>query len=194
VYDAPVVQRAVYRPVQDAVIAELRAAGPERVLDIGCGTGILTTRMADELRGSGVVGCDFSYGMLEQAASRRREVPWVQGDALRLPLRDESVDAVTSTESFHWFPDPDAALRELARVIRPDGTLLVAVVNPRTHSATRLLGTTSRVLGQPGQWSTRDIMAARVTAAGFDVRLQQRVARIGAVLIPTVLTVATRRP
>jgi ubiquinone/menaquinone biosynthesis C-methylase UbiE len=193
VYDAPPVQRAIYLPVQDAVFATLRLASPRHVLDIGCGTGILTARMAGELPDAQVVGCDFSMGMLEQAADRSAHPAWVQGDALHLPLRDGSVDAATSTESFHWFPDPDGALTELARVIRPGGLLLVAMVHPRSRLATRWVTTSSRLLGQPGRWSTKDEMEARVAGAGFEVVSQNRVSRIGAAAVPTVLTVARRQ-
>jgi ubiquinone/menaquinone biosynthesis C-methylase UbiE len=193
VYDAPPVQRAIYLPVQDAVLGALRLAAPARLLDLGCGTGILTARLTEELPGTAVVGCDFSGGMLRQASERSRTPAWLQGDALHLALRTESVDAVTSTESFHWFPDPELALAELARVIRPGGLLLVAMVHPRSTVGTRALAASSRVLGQPGTWSTREQMRARLGDAGFEVLSQNRVSRIGAAAVPTVLTVARRQ-
>jgi ubiquinone/menaquinone biosynthesis C-methylase UbiE len=192
VYDAPPVQQAIYLPVQDAVLSALRLASPERLLDIGCGTGILSARLVEELPELEVVGCDFSAGMLRQAAERSDSPAWVQGDALHLPLRDGSVDAATSTESFHWFPDPATALSELARVIRPGGLLLVAMVHPRSATGTRALGFSSRLLGQPGRWSTKEQMRDHVTSAGFEVISQNRVSRIGAAAVPTVLTVARR--
>ena len=190
-YDLEGVQRAIYRPVQDAVVAELRHSPPSRVLDIGCGTGILSTRLRDEFGEVTVVGCDFSAGMLEQAAQRGREVAWVRGDALHLPLGDGSVDAVVSTESFHWFPDHDAALAEFRRVLVAGGRLLVALVNPRLASTSRAI---ERGLGDAASWPTRREMRDRVTAAGFVVVRQQRIVRIAGLIIPTVLTVAERRP
>lgn len=191
VYDLPPVQRAIYRPVQEAVLSELRRASPRRILDIGCGTGILTERLAVELGADLVVGCDFSLGMLEQARSRGRG-PWVQGDAQRLPLAARSVDAVVSTESFHWYPDPDAALAELHRVLFPGGLLVVGVVNMHTESMSRAAGAIARGVGEPARWMTKPEMKRRVEQAGFRVERQQRVARIGGVVLPTVLTVATR--
>ena len=124
-YDAPLVQRFTYRPVQDAVLRELRKAAPGRVLDVGCGTGILTGRIQREWRG-GTFGCDYSQGMLRRAARRREALPWIRGDAGRLPFADGSFGAVVSTEAFHWFPDPDAALGEFARVLAPKGRVLPA--------------------------------------------------------------------
>ncbi|GAB2723366.1 hypothetical protein GCM10027089_53970 [Nocardia thraciensis] len=59
-YDSPLLQHIVYRPPQDQVIGELRAAGSRRIPDIGCGTGILTTRIERELRPEQVFGVDAS--------------------------------------------------------------------------------------------------------------------------------------
>src|SRR6185369_17402603 len=78
-YDLPWVQRAVYRPPHDAVLAELGDAGCRRVLDVGCGTGQLAARIRRALPGTEVVGCDFSNGMLQEARRRDRTADWVQG-------------------------------------------------------------------------------------------------------------------
>ena len=104
-YDAPGVQAAIYRPLHEAVLGELRVLEPSSIVDVGCGTGLMTTRLRDLPFVRSVVGCDLSAGMLGEAARRSRRVGWVQGDAIRLPVADGSVDAVTSTESFHWIPD-----------------------------------------------------------------------------------------
>ena len=153
-YDAPMVQQAIYRPVHEAVLKELARQRGGRIADVGCGTGILTVRLAGELGADTVCGFDFSLGMLEQA-SARQVGPWVQADAQRLPLPSESLDAVVSTESFHWFPDPDAALAEFHRVLAPGGRLVVGMVNVRTAAMARVVSTVSAVLGQPARWPTR---------------------------------------
>ena len=191
-YDVGVVQRAIYRPVHDAVLKELRWPPAHRIIDVGCGTGILTARLWTELDAHVVAGCDFSYGMLEQAADRSRAIGWMQGDALRLPVRDGAADAVVCTEAFHWFPDHDAALREFLRVLAPGGRLLVALVNVRARATSRVAAASSQVIGTPAYWPTRDEMRAQVEAAGFDVRDQRRVVRVAGLLIPTVLTVGVR--
>ena len=192
VYDLPPVQRAVYRPVQEAVLAELRRTGARRVLDVGCGTGILTSRFADELGADFLCGCDFSLGMLEQAASRGREAAWVQGDALRLPLRGGTLDAVVSTESFHWFPDQDAAIAEFGRVLARGGRFVVAMVNPPAPAFGRSAHRVSAALGEPASWPTREQLRGALERAGFEVEGQRRVMRIAGLLFPTVVTVARR--
>src|SRR5947208_822355 len=93
VYDTPALQALVYKPAQDMVLGELRRAGARTVLDVGCGTGVFSKRMRDEL-GVEVIGCDLSEGMLQQAAAKTHDVGWVRGDSSRLPVADASVDAV----------------------------------------------------------------------------------------------------
>ena len=193
VYDAPLVQRLTYRPVQDAVMQELGRSAPARVLDIGCGTGLLTSRIRDELAPHASIGCDFSRGMLRQAAKKRADVPWVRGNALGLPFRDASFGAVVSTEAFHWFPDQDAALAEFFRVLEPKGRLMVALISPHTQWLSRAARQGSRVLGEPANWPTRAQLRHSAEAAGLRVDSQRMVFRLPApLLLPCVLTVATR--
>jgi len=192
-YDAPLVQRLTYRPVHDAVLRELRGGSRDRVLDVGCGTGLLTSRIRRELEPENVVGCDFSEGMLRQAAHGEPGLSWVRGDALRLPFRDGSFDALVSTEAFHWFPDPDAALRDFFRVLGPKGRLLLALINPPTEWLSRATGVGPRLFGQPLTWPTRARLSRRLEAAGFQVEAQRAVFRLPApVVLPCVLTSAIR--
>jgi len=193
VYDLAPVQAAIYHPVHDAVLGELRTHPARRILDVGCGTGDLAARLRRELTTELVAGCDFSAGMLDQAHDRTRAVRWLQGDATRLPVGDGAFDAVVSTEAFHWFPDPDAALREFNRVLDGGGRVLVALVNVRVPATSRLAHAGSKALGQPAQWPTRAEMADRVRAAGFTVERQRRILRLGGLLLPTVLTVGVKR-
>jgi len=192
-YDAPAVQRLTYRPVQDAVMDELRRSSPARVLDIGCGTGLLTSRILDELAPHSVAGCDFSRGMLRQAVKKTPDLPWVRGNAMRLPFADASFDAIVSTESFHWFPDQDASLAEFFRVLEPGGRLFVALISPSAEWISRAARLGSRAVGEPANWPTRDRLRSKAEAAGLRVDGQRMVFRLPApLLLPCVLTVATR--
>ena len=193
VYDAALVQRLTYKPVQDAVVRELQRAPAGSALDVGCGTGLLTTRIRDELDRV-CVGCDFSQGMLRQAAHRSRSLPLVRGDALGLPFRDASFAAVVATEAFHWFPDQGQALSEFRRVLTPGGRLLVALINPPSELLSKLTRRGSRVFGEPLRWPTRSQLRELAESRGFDVEDQRTVLRVPAsLLFPCVLTVATRR-
>jgi len=192
-YEQPLVQRLTYRPVHDAVVAAVRDICPRRVLDVGCGTGLLTTRLRDALEDATIIGCDFSHGMLVQARAHRAAIGLVQGDAQRLPIRDGTVDAIVSTEAFHWFPDKPRALAEILRVLVSGGRLLVAIVNTPNAAVRTILQLASQVAGQPFDWPTRADMRALCEHAGFRVESQRRVFRIPAGLsLPPVLTIAVR--
>jgi len=192
-YDLPVVQRLTYRPEHDAVLAGLHEARAKRVLDVGCGTGLLAARIRSDLPGASVVGCDFSRGMLGQAAEGGRIARLVQASALALPFAGESFDAIVSTEAFHWFPDQRRALAELRRVLRPGGRLLVCFVNPPLEAMSRAGTVLSRWLGEPAHWPTRAGMRAMVEAAGLRVESQRIVLRVPATLVlPSILTIGSR--
>ncbi|WP_067468929.1 demethylmenaquinone methyltransferase [Nocardia amamiensis] len=93
----------------------------ERLLDLAAGTGVSTL----ELRKSGAwcLAADFSKGML--AAGRFRDVPMVAADAMALPFADNSFDAVTISFGLRNVADTDLALREMLRVAKPGGRLVV---------------------------------------------------------------------
>ncbi len=98
------------------------AIGPgQKVLDLAAGTAVSTV----ELKKSGAwcVAADFSVGML--AAGAARDVPKVAGDATRLPFGDDVFDAVTISFGLRNVVDTQAGLREMARVTRPGGRLVV---------------------------------------------------------------------
>jgi SAM-dependent methyltransferase len=192
-YDLPFVQRLTYRPVHEAVLRVLRRHEPRELLDLGCGTGLLTRRIWRTLPNASVVGCDFSHGMLRRAEENDHHGVWVQGDATRLPFGDARFDAIVSTEAFHWFPDQRAAIDECFRVLAPGGRLLVALVNPPVEAMSSAMYLGSRLVGQPFYWPTRERMRELVESAGFRVEEQQRLYRLPAgLLLPPVLTVAVR--
>jgi ubiquinone/menaquinone biosynthesis C-methylase UbiE len=172
-YDLPFLQRLVYRPAQDEVVAKLRAAGSQRVADIACGTGILAARIADELHPAEVYGVDMADGMLEQAEARSAKVRWMKGPAERLPFDDGALDAVVTTSAFHFFDQP-AAMREFHRVLAPGGLVAVATISPPLPAALRKLATQdSAVASSP----TPTEMRALFTGAGFTIADQRRVDR-----------------
>ena len=181
VYDNPLAQRIAYRANHDAVIAALRRERPRRVLDVGCGTGILAARIEHELHPATVYGADPSPGMLEKARARSTEVRWIHGAAEQLPLEDGAVDAVVTTEAFQFFDQP-AALGEFHRVLAPGGHVVISVITPAVPLPDVIAG---RI---PARWHTPSGMRTLLRNAGFEVVGQRRLALIG----PGVATVATK--
>jgi len=101
-----------------------------RVLDVATGTGALATAIVRATEGSvSVTGCDVNDHMLSVAKARtlRTDAPvaWVRGDATHLPFAGETFDAVTIGFAIDDMPDRDACVREMLRVLRPEGRLLL---------------------------------------------------------------------
>lgn len=94
--------------------------GAHDVLDLGAGTGKLTTRLVE--RGLDVVAVDPIPEMLELLSSSLPDTPALLGTAEEIPLADNSVDAVLVAQAWHWF-DPERAVKEVSRVLRPGGRL-----------------------------------------------------------------------
>jgi demethylmenaquinone methyltransferase/2-methoxy-6-polyprenyl-1,4-benzoquinol methylase len=107
--------------------ADLAAVGPgDRALDVAAGTGDLAIELARRVGPEGeVVGSDFSEGMLERARAKSSAVRWEWADAMALPYRDGEFDAVTVGFGARNFGDLDRGLREMARVVRPGGRVVV---------------------------------------------------------------------
>ena len=114
-------------------VARITGARPgDRVLDLAAGTG--TSSLTFTATGADCVACDFSLGMLRAGRDRhgsggkrdgRGRLDYVAGDALRLPFRDGSFDAVTISFGLRNVASPSAALTEMRRVTRPGGRLVV---------------------------------------------------------------------
>ncbi len=109
------------RTWRTAVNTALNLQPGERVLDLAAGTATSTVALART--GAHAIGCDFSLGMLREG--RGRGVELVAGDALRLPFADGVFDAVTISFGLRNVADAGLALREMRRVTRPGGRLVV---------------------------------------------------------------------
>jgi demethylmenaquinone methyltransferase/2-methoxy-6-polyprenyl-1,4-benzoquinol methylase len=121
---------------QAAALAAGLADGQSAV-DVACGTGALTRELAASAAGARVLGVDFSWEMVRRAprgpdppghpvgVPRTPPAAYLVGDALRLPLRDSSVDVVTIAFGLRNLPEPGRGLLEFRRVLRPGGRLVV---------------------------------------------------------------------
>ncbi|MFF4899953.1 class I SAM-dependent methyltransferase [Streptomyces sp. NPDC001068] len=113
-------------PAYAAAVAESGLRAGDRVLDAGCGTGRALPPLRAAVGPSGtVLGLDLTPAMLQAAvrAGRQRDGLLLLADVAALPLRGESLDAVFAAGLIAHLPEPARNLRELARVVRPGGTL-----------------------------------------------------------------------
>jgi ubiquinone/menaquinone biosynthesis C-methylase UbiE len=127
----PAIFGAWASPVADA--AGIRRG--DKVLDVGCGTGVLAREALRRVGQEGqVVGVDLNEGMLAVAERTEPDIDWRRGDAASLPFEDVSFDVVVSQFALMYFPDRAASLREMWRTLAPGGRLAVAAWAPIDHA------------------------------------------------------------
>lgn len=149
----------------------------QKVLDVGCGTGVMSAKLAAS--GRQVVGVDISTMMIERA--RRRNHPgiaFVHGDAEKLPAEDGAFDAVVNLISFHHYPNPSRAAAEFRRVLRPGGKLVLVAFDRNSRYITLAQRTnrwTKRIAGTSWQKTSRET-ATLLRHAGF-MRIEVRPVR-----------------
>ena len=116
--------------ITDQTVALMDLRAHDRVLDLGCGTGWATRRLAGMVSQGEAVGIDVADEMLrraEQASAGIRNVRYIWGSAESIPTPDNSFDKVLSVESFYYYADQGKALDELRRVMAPGGRLFVLI-------------------------------------------------------------------
>ena len=131
--------RAQLACAQRALLARAALAAGERVLDVACGTGLVALAAAESVGASGsVAGIDLSSRMVDGARRRAEErglpnAMFARMDAERLEFPDESFDVVLCALGLMYMPDPAQAMREMRRVLRPGGRIVVAVWGDRSR-------------------------------------------------------------
>jgi len=138
----------------------------ERVVDVGGGTG----RGARAVDAPDRLVVDAAPGMLRQVPA---DIGVVAGDATRLPLAEDSVDAVIVVDAFHHMYDHAAVLAELRRVVRPGGVLVVSEFDPTTLRGT-LLDAGEALVGFDSTFHSPDALARLAREAGFEVAVPRR--------------------
>ncbi len=134
VYEQHIVP-GVMAPFARGLVEAARLQVGEQVLDVACGTGIVSRLAWPQIAMSGsIVGVDLSASMLDTArrvaADHRMPVKWEHGDAASLPLASKTVDVVLCQHGLQYFPNRAAALREMHRVLKPSGRTVINVWRP----------------------------------------------------------------
>lgn len=126
-YDSHWLNEFLFEPSHALLLKALRPLAPGLALDIGCGTAELAGRLAR--RGWHVIGLDLCEPMLHRARFKLNghtgTVRLAAGDSEHLPFADRTFDAVTCANSFHHYPHQAAVVREMFRVLKPGGRLLL---------------------------------------------------------------------
>lgn len=136
-YDRSILQTLLFKPSYRAMLAEVGRWRDEtnrrcaEVLDVGTGTGTFVQMLVGENLASRAVGVDFSPNMCQVARDKAARLGYghraefVNADSERMPFDDASFDVVTCANSFHHYPNQQAAVREMFRVLRPGGRLIL---------------------------------------------------------------------
>ena len=166
------------------VLEWLEAQTGEGILDLGCGDGQLTARVA--LSGANVVGLDASPQMA--AAARSRGIAVDEGSAELLPYADDTFDAVFSNAALHWVRDQDAMLAEVQRVLRAGGRFVAEMGGQGNIAAIRVA--LMAVMSRHGFDGREDNVNYYPTADEYSRRLERhgfKVERIALIPRPTAL-------
>jgi demethylmenaquinone methyltransferase/2-methoxy-6-polyprenyl-1,4-benzoquinol methylase len=146
-------------------IADLLGVGASthpRILDLGGGTGVLAARLAD------IMPADYCVLDATPAMARyvpgRPDVSVVIGRAEDMPFPDAAFDAVVVSDAFHHFPDQDGAVREIARVLRPEGRLVMFEFDRRAWP----VAFAERIIDRRGHLFTPDELCAYLSERGID--------------------------
>jgi SAM-dependent methyltransferase len=177
---------AIFRPLAEATLEAIAPRPNERLLDAACGTGIVGREALARLSSAGhVTGFDLNAGMIDVArrltADDAERCRWHVADVSTLPFEDGAFSLVVCQQGLQFFPDEDAALRELHRVLEPHGRIAMTVWAGPSDFFTSLAGALSRhvseAVGQqslaPFAFAGLDALPARMSAIGFaDVKIQ----------------------
>ena len=183
----------IFEPYATRLVDRLPASDLSSVLEIACGTGVVTRALAERFAASTtIVATDLNQAMLDQAAAvgTRRPVDWRQADAMRLPFADASFDAVVCQFGAMFFPDRARAFAEARRVLRPRGILAFAVwdrIDENELADAVTTGVSSLFPDDPPRFLAR-------TPHGYHDRdaIATDLARAGFTAAPSIETIAER--
>src|SRR5256885_10606779 len=119
-----------HMPIFEPTLPLMDVKPTDRVLDLGCGSGWATRLIAKRFHPKKIVGIDISDEMVRRAEEQSKgiaNIEFRQGAAEKIPLPDGSIDKIFSIESFYYWPDQMAGLKEVKRVLTPGGKLFMLI-------------------------------------------------------------------
>jgi SAM-dependent methyltransferase len=168
--------------LRSVVLNHLTEDSRDVLLDVGGGTGMLTETLSDVF--GQVLVLEPDLGKLEYGARRRPDVGFIRGIAHRIPIADGGVGALISVAAFHHFPDQDAALEEMGRVLKPQGKLLLAEIDISSVRGRLLRFTENRLMGAGSKFLTSAQLLDKVGRHGFVEPVLDRISR-GYIVVAT---------
>ncbi len=168
-------------PVAELVAERVGVIRGERVLDLGCGTGNAALALART--GADVVAVDPAARLVEvtraRSAAAGLDVEVCQGEAAAIPLPDDSVAAIVSVFAVIFAPDPEAALREMVRVLEPGGRIVLTAWIPgygvgcAYGAVAAYLAELGAVAPPPFAWHDRSALASLAAPLGLEVSMDE---------------------
>ncbi len=192
-YDTSLLQNIVFRNSHRMFAREIDTTSKRRIhlLDVGCGTGELVFKLTGLSYNIKAHGVDISKDMIRIAKSKLRSdvIEFKVGDVEDLPYEDEQFDIITCSHSFHHYPDQRKALKEMHRVLKERGKIMII-----DGSRDKFLG--KIIFGKIIKRLERDVhhllardMTSLLQAVGFTTVMQRTFNR----LIPLLFTIATKK-
>ena len=125
---------ALQRSVSEHLLTKIPQRSFGNIIDLGCGTGVVSAQLTQRFPASSVFGLDIAEGMLEYARTRfsSSALHWCCADAESLPLQDNSVELIFSSLAVQWCADFQQLCNEVIRVLKPGGSCVLATLGPKT--------------------------------------------------------------
>jgi len=197
-YDKSILQRLIFTPAHDLIFGELNLDAPCHILDIGCGTCVFGFAIAAQSPSSRIFCMDLSHEMAQRAKLKRDRcralmdtvgmVKITIADSEHLPYADGSLDYVTCSNSFHHYPRQEKVVREMYRVLKPGGKVIIVDGCRDTLIGRFIYDCIVRILEGHIRHLSSGEFRALLAGCGFG-QLRQKTSYRG---LPLLLTAATK--
>lgn len=181
---------ALFQPWANRLAQTDEIKSSHTILDVACGTGVLARAITRRGNGKRISGLDLNPGMLAVASQKNPGIHWQQGNAEALPFEDETFDVVLSQFGLMLFASPKKALEEMKRVLKPDGSIIIAVFDsihniPAYHMISDLFEqeigpSVADALRSPFSMGNTEVLQALLSEVGLtnaEISTQKEIAR-----------------